>query len=90
MKAYYLKDTTPYSKLKQNNIVFELQTKNDFEQAIIDNEGEIFVEDTKVYLLTKNNKCYVLFYNDKKPIIKIVNARMDGVWDNEHIRTINK
>ena len=86
MKVYELKDTTPYPKLKHDNTVFELKTQKDFEQAILDNEGEIFVEDTKCYLLTKNNRCYVLFYTDKAQIVRMLKDRMDGGIDNDNNR----
>jgi len=83
MKIYQLKDTTPYPKLKHDNTVFELQTQGDFEQAILDTDGEIFIEDTKCYFITKNNKCYVLFYEDKTPIVRMLKDRIEGGIKND-------
>jgi len=87
MKIYNIKDTTPYAKLKQHFTVFELQSENDFQQAVLDNKGEIFVEDTKVYLLTPNNRCYVLFYNNKTIIERMLkDRRIEGdVNEGKHI-----
>jgi len=48
-KIYVLKDGTPYKKLKDEYLVFELSTDNEFYQALSENQGEVFVEDTKAY-----------------------------------------
>jgi hypothetical protein len=70
---YNIKDTIPYAKLKEKFTVFELQSEYDFQQAVLDNKGELFIEDTKAYLLTPNNRCYVLFYENKNQIKKVLN-----------------
>lgn len=71
--VYLLKNPTPYSKIKEKNDVFELSNLKELEQAIIDHEGDVFIEDTKVYLLTKTNRGYVLFYDDIGQKMEIYN-----------------
>lgn len=79
MKSYNLKDTTPYKKLKEEYIVFELSSEQEFQQAILDNEtGELFIEDTKAYILTPSKKCFVIFYDDKNKISKILTECWNG------------
>lgn len=79
MNTYKLRDTTPYKKLKEEYLVFELSSEKDFQQAILDNEaGELFIEDTKAYILTPNKKCFVVFYDDKSKIERVLKEWLKG------------
>lgn len=92
MNTYKLRDTTPYKKLKEEYLVFELSSEQEFQQAILDNEtGQIFIEDTKAYILTPNKKCFVIFYDNKSKIERMLKDRMDGGnGDDNNRRNISK
>ncbi len=87
MNTYNLKDTTPYKKLKEEYLVFELSSEQEFQQAILDNDaGELFIEESKAYILTPNKKCFVIFYDDKSKIEKALKEWANGGIDNDNNR----
>lgn len=93
MNCYSLKDTTPYKKLKEKFLVFELSSLQEFEQAFYDNidKGELFIEDTKAYILTPNKKCFVVFYTDKSKITYLLKeCQNGGVIDDNNRRNIKE
>lgn len=73
MKLYQFKTAIPF-KIKPNSKVLELQNQKDFEQAILDYEGNVFIGDSKAYFITKNYKYYIISYTDTSQKKKLYNS----------------